>query len=343
MNRVKTTVLSAFVLMATSGAAFAEPKVVTSIKPVHSLVAAVMQGVAKPELLVEGASSPHTYALKPSQAAKLEKADLVFWIGHQIEAFMEKPVETIATRAMSVELIDAHGLTKLPFREGGAFEDHDHEGHGEHDHKAEAKHDDDHDHKAEAKHDDEHDHKAGTEHDDHGHGSFDFHVWLDPENAKAIVHEIEEALVIADPANGAKYKANARATIEKLDALTQEVAASLAPVKGRNFIVFHDAYQYFENRFGMAASGSIAVSPEVMPGADRVDKIQKKLKRLGAACVFAEPQFEPKLVSVVVEGTKAKPGVLDPLGAALDDGPDLYFALIRNMASAFRDCLSPGS
>ena len=176
------------------------------------LVAAVMDGVGAPSLIVDGAGSPHSYALKPSQAQMLEKADVVFWIGHELEAFLEKPLETIAGKATSVEMIDAHDLIKLSFREGGAFEKHSHDDHDGHDHKAEA--DRDHEKKAEAAHD----HKeASAAH--HEHGEFDAHIWLDPENAKAMVHEIEETLVKADPANAEKYKANAEAVTVKLDQL----------------------------------------------------------------------------------------------------------------------------
>lgn len=347
MRRARTLFLASTILAASACAAAAQVNVVASIKPVHSLVAAVMEGVGQPGLIIEGAGSPHTYAMKPSQAQMLEQADLVFWVGHELEAFLEKPLETVGANAKSVELIDAHDLVKLGFREGGAFEKHSHEGeagHEDHDHgkEAAAGHDHDHDKKAEAGHDHEKTAEAGHDHD-HEHGAFDAHVWLDPANAKAMVHEIEEALVAADPANAAKYEANAEAVTAKLDALIAEVGAELEPVKGKGFIVFHDAYQYFENRFGVTASGSITVSPEVMPGAERITEIRARVKELGAACVFAEPQFEPKLVATVTEGTSAKAGVLDPLGAEIADGPELYFQVIRNLANSIKDCLSQGS
>ncbi|WP_394687880.1 zinc ABC transporter substrate-binding protein [Hoeflea sp.] len=351
MFKGRAILLASTLLATTAFSAHAEVNVVASIKPVHSLVAAVMEGVGEPGLIVEGAGSPHNYALKPSQAQMLESADVVFWIGHELEAFLEKPLETIAANAKSVELIDAHHLVKLGFREGGAFEKHDHgDEHGHEDH-AEAEHDHDHDHeeKTEA-HDDEHDHDHDHEtaaheddHDEHAHGEYDAHIWLDPINAKAMVHEIEETLAKADPANAAKYEANAEAVSARLDALITEVSATLEPVKDKGFIVFHDAYHYFENRFGVTAAGSITVSPEVMPGAERVTEIRAKVQELGAACVFAEPQFEPKLVSTVIEGTKAKSGVIDPLGAELADGPDLYFEVIDNMADSIKTCLSEAS
>lgn len=336
MHRIKTLLLASSLLVGSALAAHAEVKVVASMKPVHSLVAAVMEGVGTPDIIVDGAGSPHNYALKPSQAQMLEQADVVFWVGHELEAFLEKPLETVGANAESVELIDAHDLVKLGFREGGAFEKHmlgEEEGHDDHAH--EAGHDHDHEMTAEAVHDHEH---AG-----HSDGRFDAHVWLDPMNAKAMVREIEDALVAADPENTAKYEANAEATLARLDALIAEVAAELEPVKDKGFIVFHDAYHYFENRFGVTAAGSITVSPEAMPGAERVTEIRARVKELGAACVFAEPQFEPKLISTVTEDTQAKSGALDPLGADLANGPELYFQVIRNMAASMKSCLSEAS
>jgi zinc transport system substrate-binding protein len=358
MNRLKGLLLASTLIASSAVSASAEVKVVASIKPIHSLVAAVMEGVSEPGLIIEGAGSPHTYALKPSQAQMLEQANVVFWIGHELEAFLEKPLETVGANAKSIELIDAHDLVKLGFREGGAFEKHGHvdeAGHDDHAHEAEATHDHDHEKTAEAAHDHDHDKTAEAAHDHdhektaeaghegHGHGAFDAHVWLDPVNAKAMVHEIEEALVEADPANAAKYEANAEAVTAKLDTLIAEVSSELEPVKGKGFIVFHDGYQYFENRFGITASGSITVSPEVMPGAERITEIRARVQELNAACVFAEPQFEPKLVSTVTEGTNAKSGTLDPLGAELEDGADLYFQLIRNMSTSIKTCLTEAS
>lgn len=315
-------ILATTMLSTSAGLAKADVKVVASIKPIHSLVSAVMQDVGEPVLLVEGAGSPHTYSLKPSQARQLQEADAVFWMGHDLEAFLENSIENIAVKAVSIPLMESHGLIKLPFREGGAFDAHDHD-HEDHD-----DHDDDHKH---------HDH---DDHDDHGHGETDPHVWLDPQNAKALVHEIEERLAEIDPANAAIYEANATAMMKKLDSLNAEIEAELRPVRGRGFIVFHDGYQYFEKRFGLTSVGSLTISPEVMPGADRVRKLRKKVRELDASCVFSEPQFEPKLVRAVTENTGAGTGVLDPLGAALDNGPQLYVTLIRMMASSIKACLA---
>jgi len=352
----------------------AAPDVVVSIKPIHSLVATVMQGVGTPGLIVEGAASPHTYSLRPSQAAKLSSADVVFWVGHELEAFLEKPIETLGSNARSVELIDTEGLVRRGFREGATFERHSHgdDDHDEHEHEKhgheEGKYDDDHGHDghddhADTDHDrhehEEHGHKEheheehaheehGDDHKDergheHAHHGVDSHIWLDPENARHMVHAIEHVLSAVDPENAARYEANAEAAMARLAALGDEVKGIVAPVRDQPFIVFHDAYQYFEERFGMHAAGSVTVSPETVPGAARVREIQGRIRELGATCVFAEPQFTPKLIEVVIEGTPAKSGVLDPLGAAIEPGPDLYATLLRDMAMSFRDCLQPRS
>lgn len=303
---------AALALALCPGAAIAAPNVVASIKPVHSLVSAVMKGVGEPSILVDGAASPHGYSLKPSQAGALQDADVIFWIGPELETFLEKPISTIAKQAQSVALIDVEGIVKLPLREGGAFEAHDH---GD---------------------DDGHAHGH-----DHSHGeAFDGHVWLDPENAKAFVAAIAAALEKVDPDNAAAYGANAKAMTERLDALIAETREKLAPVSGKGFIVFHDAYHYYEARFGIEAAGSITVNPEIAPGAERIGELQAKIKTLGATCVFAEPQFEPKLIATVAEGSLARTGTLDPLGATLANGPDLYVELIDGLTASLTDCLS---
>jgi len=332
------SLLLAHAVFALPVTAAAEISVVASFKPVHSLVASVMEGVSEPSLIVEGSASPHTYSLKPSQASALQDADVVFWIGHELEAFLEKPLESLGKNARAVSLIDSESVTKLPFREGGAFEKHSHDEEVGHDHAAKEEAGHDHGAKDEEKHAD-----AGHDHAAEGHGEFDAHVWLDPRNASVFADVIASTLAKADAANAARYQANAATLKERLAALETELATTLEPVKGKGFIVFHDAYQYFENRFGVTAAGSITVSPEVMPGAERVREIREKVRNLGATCVFSEPQFEPKLVSVVVEGTGAKTVVLDPEGGGGTPGTEQYFSLMRGLAKSLRDCLSPAS
>ncbi|XXB09725.1 zinc ABC transporter substrate-binding protein [Rhizobium sp. YTUHZ045] len=311
------------------------PVVVTSIKPIHSLVAAIMEGVGEPALIVDGASSPHTYSMKPSNARSLQEAKVIFWVGPNLEAFLEKPLEALGSNASVVELDNAPGLTKLPFREGGAFEPHD-----DGDHENASGDDHGHDHAAEPGRDDGHAHHDDHEEHEHGHGAFDTHLWLDPMNAKAMATVITTTLVAADPANALTYQANAKALDDKLTALDKEIAATVAPFKDKPFVVFHDAYQYFEHRYGIRVAGSITVSPETIPGAERVSEIHRKVGELGATCVFAEPQFEPRLVKVVIEGTSAKSGILDPEAATLKAGPDLYFTLMRGIADSMKACLS---
>jgi zinc transport system substrate-binding protein len=329
------TLLLASVAMIASSNAMAAPNVVVSIKPIHSLVAAIMQGVAEPQLIVDGGASPHTYSLKPSNAKAIESADVVFWVGDGLEKFLEKPLETLASKATVVELDDAKGLEKLKFREGGPFEAHDHGEHEGHDHAEEAGHD----HKDEGEHKHEHTHEEGHDHD-HEDGEYDMHLWLDPANAKVMAVEIEKTLLTADPANAKTYQDNTKKLLDNLDALDKDIVATVAPIKDKPFIVFHDAYQYFEHRYGVKTAGSITVSPENTPGADRIKQIQAKVKERNATCVFAEPQFEPKLVNVVIEGTKAKSGTLDPEAGTLEAGPDLYFKLMRGIATSLKDCLS---
>ncbi|WP_426228015.1 zinc ABC transporter substrate-binding protein ZnuA [Pararhizobium sp. DWP3-4] len=312
-------------MLLAAGTAHAEvPNVVVSIKPIHSLVASIMQGVGEPKLIVEGAASPHTYSMKPSNASALEKANVVFWVGHGLEAFLEKPLESLGTHAKIVELEDAPGLEKLKFREGGAFEAHDH-GDG---------------HEAGAEGAEGHAHEAGHHHHE---SEFDLHLWLDPANAKAMAAEIEKTLAAADPANAATYKTNLDALNIRLEALDKSLVEAVAPIKDKPFIVFHDAYQYFEHRYDVKVAGSITVSPETLPGAARLKQIHEKIVELGATCVFAEPQFEPKLVNVVLEGTSAKSGTLDPEAATLEAGPDLYFQLMESIGTSLKTCLSNGS
>ena len=317
MKLLAPLVLLSTALLTTS--ALAAPAVVASIKPVHSLVSAVMAGVAEPTLIVKGAASPHTYALRPSDAGALESADIVFWTGHGMELFLADALETLATQATVVELADAPGITLLPVREGGAFEAHSHEGEGE-----------DHDHAHE-----------GEGHADHAHEGEggDMHFWLDPDNAALMVTQIEQTLIAADPDNAAAYTANAAAEIARLQGLATELETTLAPVKDKPFVVFHDAYQYFESRFGLTLAGSVTVTPDVMPGAQRIGELKAKVAELGATCVFAEPNFEPTIIAAITEGSTAKSGTLDPEGGALTEGPDLYPNLLRGLAKSLVDCL----
>ena len=292
----------------------AEIKVVTTIKPLHSLIANVMEGVGEPSLIIEGSTSPHSFTLKPSHAKLLEEADIIFWVGEGIETFMERPLESIVKNAEVVEFMEIESINKLKFREESIFEDHDdHDGHDEHD--------------------DEHE-----GHDDHGHahGEFDAHIWLDPMNAKEMVLEIAHELSHLDPANEDKYNVNAKATNLALDEMIYDISQNIN--KDAKFVVFHDAYQYFEERFGVRAAGALTLNTDVLPGAKQIDEIQDVIKDRGINCIFSEPQFNPKIISTIAQDTNIKTGVFDPLGANIDSDKSLYFKLINNLSEELKDC-----
>ncbi|GHB19049.1 zinc ABC transporter substrate-binding protein [Pseudovibrio japonicus] len=320
----------------------AQINVVASIKPVHSLVASVMEGVGTPDLVVEGVGSPHSYSLRPSTARKIANADVVFWVGPQMESFLQNPLENLADDATIATLSEADGLTLLSFREGGEFEGHEHDDHAgetasEHAEHADEAHDD-HD---EADNHDEHDDHAA--HEDHGEEAVDMHIWLDPQNAIAMLNEIERTLSEADPENAAQYAANAKAEADEINAASEILKAELQNQQNKPFVVFHDAYRYFEEAYDLNAVGSVTVSPEVLPGARRISEVREKLEHLGVACVFSEAQFNPRMVEVLKEGTNVNSAELDPLGSTLDDGPQLYTNLLKQMGGAFSACLSGNS
>jgi len=297
------------------GAAAQEPpKVVVSIAPIHSLVAAVMEGVGEPYLIVKGAGSPHAYALRPSEAEALQNADLVVWVGESMETFLADTIPTLAPDAKVLELMDVPGVTVLAMREGEGWEQHEHEG-DEH----EEDHDEDHEHE---------------------HEGADGHLWLDPDNAKAIVVAMAEQLAEMDPARAATYRANGAWASAGIDALSADIAQDIAPVADRPYIVFHDAYQYFQRRFGTRAVGSVTVSPEKQPGAGRIAEIRERLAGESVVCVFREPQFSPQVIATIVEGTGVRVGVLDPLGAEIAPGPDLYAMLMTALADGLVACLA---
>ena len=311
----------------------AELKVVTSIKPIHSLASYLMDGIGKPELIVDGYASPHGFSMKPSHAKMLQNADLIFWVGEGMENFLEKPLNSIAKKAEKIELIEIKGLNVLKFRERNIFDDHDH------DHDDHSKKEDDHDdhghddHGKKEEHDDHDDHDG---HEGHAHGEFDPHIWLDTMNAKAMLNEMAEHLIENDPKNEAKYKSNLDKALKDIDKLTIEVMTELN--NSVSSIVFHDAYQYFEKRFTVNVLGAFTVNTDVMPGAEQLAEIREIIEHDKVACVFSEPQFNPDIINAVAKDMKIKTGVLDPLGATLDSGKDLYFKLIRNMSASFKGC-----
>ena len=452
-------ILSSISLLTFISYAKAETKVVASIKPIHSLISYVMDGVGTPGLLVDGNASPHTFQLKPSHATMLQDADIVFWIGEDLESFLETPLESIAKDAKQVTLMESEDIELLKFREKNVFDDHDdHDDHGdEHDEHAD-EHDD---------HGDEHgthafewagifDLAAGTykwsfakvdgdyadpamkmvilesgdieaseemaeelleskdsdskshndtlavndkaftlnfdesketttftveikksgkfafftehmpfefeanehffkdlsgtdvepvaqapdaghhDHHAHAHGEHDIHFWLDPEIAKTIVQIAAKEMSEIDPANASKYEANAAKALNELDQLINDTRGKIN--KDATYVVFHDAYQYFEQRFGIEVIGALTVNPEVLPGAKQLAEIREVIEHEGVNCLFSEPQFNPSIAETIASDTGVKAAVLDPLGAELEPGKDLYFDLISDMASSFESC-----
>lgn len=309
------------------GAAFAQvPQVAVDIAPVHSLVARVMDGVGTPELIMQQGASAHEYSLRPSEAQALQDADLVFWVGAGLSPWLEGAIETLAADAQATELMDAPGTILLETRNNALFEKHMHteeNGHGE---------EDDHDDHAEDGHDEE-------GHDDHDHGNHDPHAWLSPNNAMTWLNVIAGQLSAADPDNAGAYFANAAAGRAEIEAMMTDVNATLDPLRDRQFIVFHDAYQYFENDFDFKAAGAISLSDASDPSPARLAEIQARVAGEGIDCILAEPQFNPGLVETVLDGTQAQTGILDPLGSGLEQGPALYPQLILNMSTALAGCM----
>lgn len=330
------------------GAAQADiPRVVADIAPVHSLVARVMEGIAEPSLIVTQGASPHEYSLRPSEARALQNADLVFWVSPDLTPWLGSAIETLTRDAKAIELLETDTTMELPLREGALFETHIHgDADKEDDHGPEEHGHDDHGHKEHGHDDHGHDDHGHDDHhedehseDEHGHGDHDPHAWLSPENGAAWLDTIAAQLAAIDPENALAYQANAAEGRAELAALSAEISGILDPVRGRNFIVFHDAYQYFEVAFDFPAGGAISVSDAKEPSPARIAEIRARVKDQNVTCVLSEPQFNQGLVASVLDGSDARTGVMDPLGAELEPGAALYGQVLRNMATVLSDCL----
>jgi zinc transport system substrate-binding protein len=287
------------------------PSVVVSIKPLHSLVAGVMQGVAEPALLIPGSQSPHTFSLSPSDIRLINRADLIVWVGEILEAPLAKGIDANSTEARVIGYIDLEAIERAGMRKGGAWEAHEHHHHETH----------------------------GQQSEQEKHAREDAHLWLSPRNAGLLVDVVAAALADIDPENAGTYQHNAAVLQERIRRVDAELSAQLAQVKHQPYIVFHDAYQLFERHYGLNAVGSVVISPERIPGARRIHELRERLQESGARCVFSEPQFEPGLVATIIEGTEARSGVLDPIGVDLAPGPDAWFRLMQNLADALVECL----
>jgi zinc transport system substrate-binding protein len=352
MNTPKLACLTALPLLFGAPALADVPRVAVDIAPVHALVAKVMEGVGVPDLVVPPGASPHGYALRPSEAAVLQGADLVVWVGPGLTPWLADPLDTLAPDAARLSLLEADGVRLLDFRQGVSFaaDDHDeHDAHDDHGHDAQgheeenkdAHADDDHGHKEHGHQEHAHGEHAHDDHgaDDHDHSGTDPHAWLDPVNAGVWLGVIADELSRLDPENAAHYAANAGEAQTSMIALEAEIAARMAPLSGQ-FIVFHDAYHYFEARFGVEAAGAISLSDAAPPGPARVAEIRDLVADEAITCVFAEPQFNRGMVDAVFSGTGVNIGIIDPLGATLTPGAALYDALVMGMAASFESCLS---
>ena len=284
----------------------AEALVAVSIKPVHSLVSSLMRGVGQPELIVSASGSPHGYNMRPSEMRTLQNAALIVWIGPELETFLDRPLKSRARRDSVLTLLtDVDRLKILPAREGGAWEEPEKNEHS------------------------------------HAHAQKDPHIWLSPDNARTIADAVLARLLNLDPKNSRIYRANHAALIARIDALAKRLTTLLESLSNRNYIVFHDAYQYFEESFRLTPIGALAVDPDRRPGARRLAQLRNRIINSSVSCIFTEPQFEPRLVETLTEGTPVRVGVLDPLGADLEPGPELYFQLMVRMADSLVNCLSP--
>ena len=287
-------------------------KVVVSIKPFHSLVSTVMQGVSEPALLLNGNNSPHTYSLRPSAAVKLQNADLVFWGGENLEGFLAKPIHSLAAGARVVSFEDTPGLILRSFRSVNEWQELNPESENDQDHL--------------------------KKQEIHRLPGNDPHIWLDPLNAQKITQNLVQILSEFDPENAQTYHSNGKKTILRLSDLNIQLETKMSSVSSKPYIVFHDAYQYFEKRYQLNPIASVIVSSGPSTSVGRLIDIRKKIKNKNVLCIFTEPQFSPKLVQTVISGTAVKKGILDPIGTRISPGPEMYFTLLNNISHSISTC-----
>ncbi|KAE8439699.1 zinc ABC transporter substrate-binding protein [Vreelandella piezotolerans] len=320
------------------------PRVAVDIPPVYSLVSIVMGDVGSPELFIQPGASPHGYSLRPSEASALDSADLVIWVSNALTPWLEGPVDNLAGDARHLELMDVPGTRTLEYREGATFSLDGELAHG-HYHDHEHGHDHEHEHGHEHGHDHEHEQDQGHDHHghDHSHTGMNPHAWLAPGNARQWLAAIAEQLSELDPDNAAIYRDNAEQGQEALTALEQRLQERLADSTDTRFIVFHDAYQYFEEAFNVHAAGAISIGDASAPSPARIEALQTLVNEENIQCVFSEPQFNPQMVNNVFGDTSAYLGVMDPLGVGLTLDAGLYSALLEQLAGEITNCTSAKS
>jgi len=319
----------------------AELRIVTDLPPVHALVSLVAGEEAAPVLIMDEPGDGHNFALRPSQASALARADLVIWTGPDMAPWMARALE--GGQQVSLPLLQAPGTRLRGWESGGAghdhaHDDHDHEAHDHHDH---AGHDQDDGNHAQHDHDHHHDHDHDHGgHDGHDHGATDPHAWLEPANALYWLDLIAARLAEAEPEKAAIYQANATEAAASLRALDRELRDLLTPVKDRPFVLGHDAYGYFTGHYGLRSAGTVAGGDAAGPGAQHLSALRGRLAEEEVVCAFPEVGQSERLLDTVLEGSAVKKGAaLDPSGSSLPKGPGLYAALMRELATRISDCL----
>ena len=306
--------------------------VISTIQPINSLVSAVIGNTGKSITIIPSEQSPHDFKLKPSDVKVLQNGNIIFYVSNHLESSITKVFKNLPKNIKLINLMEESGVNHLAIRDNDAWERHDHHGHDDHD---------DHD-KHGKKHDDHDDHdKHGKKHDDHDdhEKEDDVHVWLSPDNAIKIVQKVNKVLSLYFPENSKIYNENTTKFIDKIRNLKMELIKELSPIKNKPYIVFHDAYQYFEKTFELNAVGSVALEGDIASSPKQISIIKDKIVKSKASCVFQEPQFDSKLVKIVVEGTDAKIGTLDPLGVNISENKDFYLQLLTNMTKSLKECL----
>ena len=319
--------------------------VISTIQPINSLVSAIIGNTGKSITIIPSEQSPHDFKLKPSDVKVLQNGNIIFYVSNHLESSITKVLKNLPKNIKLINLMEESGVNHLAIRDNDAWERHDHHGHDDHDvhDKHGKKHDDHDDHdKHGKKHDDHDDHdKHGKKHDGHDdhEKEDDVHVWLSPDNAIKIVQKVNKVLSLYFPENSKIYNDNKTKFINKIKNLQKELVNELSPIKNKPYIVFHDAYQYFEKTFELNAVGSVALEGDIASSPKQISFIKDKIVKSKALCVFQEPQFDSKLVKIVVEGTDAKIGTLDPLGVNISENKDFYLQLLTNMTKSLKECL----
>ncbi len=313
--------------------------VISTIQPINSLVSAVIGNTGKSITIIPSEQSPHDFKLKPSDVKVLQNGNIIFYVSNHLESSITKVFKNLPKNIKLINLMEESGVNHLAIRDNDAWERHEHQGHDDHD-KHDKKHDDHDEHDKHGKKHDDHD-KHGKKHDDHDdhEKEDDVHVWLSPDNAIKIVQKVNKVLSLYFPENSKIYNDNTTKFIDKIRNLKMELVKELSPIKNKPYIVFHDAYQYFEKTFELNAVGSVALEGDIASSPKQISLIKDKIVKSKALCVFQEPQFDSKLVKIVVEGTDAKIGTLDPLGVNISENKDFYLQLITNMAKSLKECL----